>query len=47
MTTVEAVVVQLVEALRYKLAGRRFDSRWCQWILFIGMILLVTLWPWG
>jgi hypothetical protein len=25
-------VAQLVEALRYKLAGHRFDSQWCQWI---------------
>jgi hypothetical protein len=24
-------VVQLVEALRYKLEGRGFDSRWCHW----------------
>ena len=24
-------VVQLVEALRYKPEGRRFDSRWCHW----------------
>jgi hypothetical protein len=23
-------VAQLVEALRYKSEGRRFDSRWCQ-----------------
>jgi hypothetical protein len=22
---------QLVEALRYKLEGRGFDSRWCDW----------------
>jgi hypothetical protein len=25
------VVAQLVEALRYKPEGRRFDSRWCHW----------------
>jgi hypothetical protein len=25
------VVVQLVEALRYKLEGCGFNSRWCQW----------------
>jgi len=25
------VVEQLVEALRYKLEGHRFDSRWCHW----------------
>jgi hypothetical protein len=24
--------LQLVEAPRYKPAGRGFDSRWCQWI---------------
>ena len=24
-------VVQLVEALRYKSAGRGFNSRWCHW----------------
>ena len=27
-------VVQLVEALRYKLEDRGFDSRWCHWIFF-------------
>jgi hypothetical protein len=27
-----AAVAQLVEALRYKPAGRGFDSQWCQWI---------------
>ena len=25
-------VAQLVGALRYKLEGRGFDSRWCHWI---------------
>jgi hypothetical protein len=25
------VLVQLVEALRYKSEGRGFDSRWCHW----------------
>jgi len=25
------LVAQLVEALRYKLEGRGFDSRWCHW----------------
>ena len=25
-------VAQLVEALRYKLEGCGFDSRWCHWI---------------
>jgi hypothetical protein len=29
---VAAVVAQLIEALRYKPAGRGFDSRWCQWV---------------
>ena len=24
-------VMQLVEALHYKLEGHGFDSRWCQW----------------
>jgi hypothetical protein len=24
-------LAQLVEALRYKPEGRRFDSRWCHW----------------
>jgi hypothetical protein len=24
-------VAQLVEALRYKLEGREFNSRWCHW----------------
>ena len=24
-------VAQLVEALRYKLEGRGFDSQWCHW----------------
>jgi hypothetical protein len=27
-----AMVAQLVEGLRYKPAGRGFDSQWCQWI---------------
>ena len=31
-------VAQLVEALRYKLEGRGFDSRWCHWIFFIDII---------
>jgi hypothetical protein len=25
------LVAQFVEALRYKLKGRGFDSRWCHW----------------
>jgi len=28
------LVVQLVEALRYKSEGRGFDSRWCHWNFF-------------
>jgi hypothetical protein len=35
-----AAVAQLVEALRYQPTGRGFD-------FFIGIILSVTLWPWG
>jgi hypothetical protein len=27
----EHAVAQLVEARRYKLEGRGFDSRWCYW----------------
>jgi len=30
-TRLGLAVAQLVEALRYKLEGRRFDSRWCNW----------------
>jgi hypothetical protein len=36
--------LRLVEALRYKPAGRGFDSGWCQWIF---SFLSVALWPWG
>ena len=39
-------VVHLVEALRYKLEGRVFDSRWCHWNFFIDIIFPATLWPW-
>jgi len=31
-TSMGNAVVQLAEALRYKLGGRRIDSRWCHWI---------------
>jgi hypothetical protein len=37
----------VVEALRYKPEGRRFDSRWCHWKFFIDIIISVALWPWG
>jgi len=33
-------------ALRYKPEGSGFDSCWCQWIIFIDIILPATLWPW-
>ena len=36
----------VVKALRYKLAGRGFDSRWCHWNFSL-TILPVALWPWG
>jgi hypothetical protein len=36
----------VVKALRYKLAGHGFNSRWCHWNFSV-TILLVTLWPWG
>ena len=39
-------VAQLVEALRYKLAGRGFDSRWCHCNFFIDIILPAALWLW-
>jgi len=32
LSTVGYAVVQLVEALRYKLEGRAFHSRWCHLI---------------
>jgi hypothetical protein len=31
VTVIGYTVVQLVEALCYKLEGCRFDSQWCQW----------------
>ena len=37
-------VAQLVEALRYKLEGRGFDSRWCNF--FIDIILPAAPGPW-
>ena len=36
----------VVKALRYKPAGRGFDSRWCHWNFSV-TILPVALWPWG
>ena len=37
----------LVEALRYKPEGRVFNSRWCQWIFFIDIILPAALYDPG
>jgi hypothetical protein len=33
----------VVKALRYKPAGRGFDSRWCHWNFFSDIILPVAL----
>ena len=35
----------VVKALRYKPAGRGFDSRRCYWNFSSDIILLVALWP--
>jgi len=40
-------VAQSVEALRYKLEGCGFDSRWCHWNFSWGIIRLDALWSWG
>jgi hypothetical protein len=37
----------VVKALRYKTAGRGFDSQWCHWNFFSDIILPVALCPWG
>jgi len=36
----------VVKALRYKPAGRGFDSRILSLVFFIDIILSVALWPW-
>ena len=36
----------VVKALRYKPAGRGFDSRCCHWSFSV-TILPVARWPWG
>jgi hypothetical protein len=38
-------VAQLVEVLCYKSGGHGFNSRCCQWNLFIDVILPAALWP--
>jgi hypothetical protein len=43
----ENAVLQLVVALRYKSEGRGFDCRWCNWKMFICIILWAALWLWG
>jgi hypothetical protein len=37
----------VVKALRYKPAGRGFNSRWCHRNFFSDIILPVPIWPWG
>jgi hypothetical protein len=36
----------VAKALRYKPAGRGFDSQWCHWNFSV-IILPIALWPWG
>ena len=37
----------VVKALRYKPAGRGFNSQWCRLEFFSDIILLDAVWPWG
>jgi len=43
---INIIIINQVKALRYKPAGRGFDSRWCNWNFSV-TILPVALWPWG
>jgi cytoskeletal protein RodZ len=36
-----------IKPLRYKPEDHGFDSQWCYWIVFIGIILPAALWLWG